>query len=124
MADHNMGWKTTSTDMKYILQLTGLILRRGGLALRPSGNPMNVYTKELKALSPSMLDVNYKSIGEYIITKYLVKERLCGLTESDYRNIECYWTTRTFKTGQTKHRGHTKESMCKNLKCPKFERCQ
>ena len=87
VTDNNMGWRTTTTDMNHILQLTGLILRRGGLLLKANDHPINVYTKDVKLLPPCILDVHYKEIGEFLITKYLVKEQLCGLTTSDYPDI-------------------------------------
>ena len=87
VTDNNMGWRKTTTDMKYVLQLTGLILRRCGLILQANDHPTNVYTKKPKLLPPCMLDVHCKDIGKFFITKYLDEEQLCGLTVSDYADI-------------------------------------
>jgi hypothetical protein len=53
------------------------------LDLNPDKTPRNVYAKSQTSLPTSILDSNGRKVGEFLIRKYLCKEKLFGCTADD-----------------------------------------
>ena len=79
----NLGWVLTEVDLTHIYPTTALILRRNGLSLEENHIPFNVYTSQPTAFPQSILDRNSYSVGEFLIKKYLVKEKLFQYKDTD-----------------------------------------
>ena len=58
-------------DNEYIIPTTLLILRREGWSLNCDPTPYNVYTKKKTSLPQSVLDKNGKSVGNFLLKKYI-----------------------------------------------------
>ncbi|CAC5420680.1 unnamed protein product [Mytilus coruscus] len=59
-----LGITLNSTDMVYILRITGLILRRGGISTIPNKNVYNMYEPKPDNLPESILDQHSKEADE------------------------------------------------------------
>ena len=78
----NVTWSVSDVDMGHIHPTAALILRRKALSIEENHIPCNVYSKEPTALPASILDSNSRSVAEYLIKKFCVKENLFGCKES------------------------------------------
>ncbi len=85
--DDLLGWEITKTDLTHIRPVVLKIMQRGGLSINTEDLPYNVYTESRHQLSSSMLDDNCGDVSTYLITKFLVHEKLCGLKSSDIPEI-------------------------------------
>ena len=81
--DDNLGWKITKIDESYIFPTAAMILRQGGLSTESSDIPYNVYSKTPKILPISILDSQSYDTGKFLLMRFLVKERMFGLTQND-----------------------------------------
>ena len=79
----SLGWGFTEVDEEHILPTVALLLRQGGLSLEESTTPYNVYSTPPVLLPASILDINSNSAGEYLLYRYLVKEKMFGVTQAD-----------------------------------------
>ena len=79
----NMGMKLTEVDESYIFPTAALIVRQGGLSTEENDTPLNVYAKSPVILPKSILDRESNDTGEYLLMRYLVKEKMYDLTQSD-----------------------------------------
>jgi hypothetical protein len=78
-----LGLKISPTDIKYILRMTSLILRRGGISTETNQTVFNVYESSPEVLPESILDDSTKDIGTYLIEKFVAQNCLFGYTKSD-----------------------------------------
>ena len=83
--EDNLGWSVTDVDLSHIYPTALLILKRCGLSLQENPVPFNVYSSTPTALPPSILDSNSSGVGEFLIKRYLVKEKLFQYKETDLR---------------------------------------
>ena len=83
--EDNLGWSVTDVDLSHIYPTVLLILKRCGMSLKENPVPFNVYASTPIALPPSVLDGNSTGVGEFLIKRYLVKEKLFQYKESDLR---------------------------------------
>ena len=81
--DDNLGWRITKVDESYIFPTAAMILRQGGLSTENSDTPYNVYSKTPIILPQSILDSQSYDTGRFLLMRFLVKERMFGLTQSD-----------------------------------------
>ena len=79
----NMGMKLTEADESYIFPTAALIVRPGGLSTEENDTPFNLYAKSPVILPKSILDRESNDTGEYLLMRYLVKEKMYNLTQSD-----------------------------------------
>ena len=77
------GLKISPTDIKYILRMTSLILRREGISTETIQMVFNVYESSPEVLPESILDDSTKDIGTYLIEKFVAQNCLIGYTKSD-----------------------------------------
>ena len=70
-------------DQEHIFPTVALILRQGGLSLDERTTPSNVYSTPPMLLPTSILDVNSDSAGEYLLYRYLVKQKMFNTTPAD-----------------------------------------
>ena len=79
----NLGWKITKVDKSYIFPTAAMILRQGGLSTESNDIPYNVYSKTPITLLVSILDSQSYDTGKFLFMRFLVKERMFGLTQKD-----------------------------------------
>ena len=79
----SLGWGFTEVDQEHIFPTVALLLRQGGLSLDESTKPYNVYSTPPTVLPALILDSNSDSAGEYLLYRYLVKEKMFGTTQAD-----------------------------------------
>ena len=78
-----LGLTISPTDIKYILRMTSLILRRGGISTETNQTVFNVYESSPEVLPESILDDSTKDIGTYLIEKFVAQNCFFGYTKSD-----------------------------------------
>ena len=78
-----LGWGITDIDQEHIFSTVALILRQGGLALDENTIPCNVYTKTPILLPSSILDDYSNSTGEYLLWRYIVREKMFNTVSDD-----------------------------------------
>ena len=83
-----LNWSFSDVDVHHIYRTASLILRRNGLSIYANDNPCNMYSLERQILSPAILDEFSKSTGEYLLTKYVIKEQLFGYTSKDLPDFQ------------------------------------
>ena len=83
--EDNLGWSVTDVDLSHIFPTALLILKRCGLSLKENPVPFNVYSSTPIALPLSVSDGNSTGVGEFLIKKYLVKEKLFQYKETYLR---------------------------------------
>ena len=81
-----LGLKISPTDIKYILRMTSLILRRGGISTETNQTVFNVHESSPEVLPESILYDSTKDIGTYLIEKFVAQNCLFGYTQSDAPN--------------------------------------
>ena len=86
--EDNLGWTVTDVDLSHIYPTASLILKRCALSLQENPVPFNVYSSTPTALPPSILDCNSSGVGEFLIKRYLVKEKLFQYNEADLRKVQ------------------------------------
>lgn len=64
-----LGLNLSPTDTTYILQITSLILRRGGISTVLNNNIYNMYEARPDLLPESILDQSSNEAGQYLIRK-------------------------------------------------------
>ena len=79
----NMAMKLTEVDETYIFPTAALIIRQGGLSTDENDIPLNVYSKSPVMLPKSILDSESNDTGEYLLMRYLIKEKMYNLSQSD-----------------------------------------
>ncbi|CAG2186631.1 unnamed protein product [Mytilus edulis] len=82
-----LGITLNSTDMVYILRITGLILRRGGISTIPNKNVYNMYEANPDNLPDSILDQHSKEAGEFLIKKYVANNNLFAFDKTDIPDL-------------------------------------
>ncbi|CAC5388681.1 unnamed protein product [Mytilus coruscus] len=78
-----LGIAMSETDIKYILRMTSLILRRDGISTEKNLTVFNVYELSPEILPESVLDETTKEVGRYLIKKFVAENNLFGYTKSD-----------------------------------------
>ncbi|VDI78878.1 Hypothetical predicted protein [Mytilus galloprovincialis] len=79
-----LGIVMSETDIKYILRMTSLILRRDGISTEKNLTVFNVYELFPEILPESVLDdETTKEVGRYLIKKFVAENNLFGYTKSD-----------------------------------------
>ena len=78
-----LGWELTEVDLNHIFPAATLILKRQGLSLDNNQVPFNVYSCTPLVLPSSILDSCSDDVGQYLLLRYLLKERLFGLEQSN-----------------------------------------
>ena len=73
--------------MTFILPLTRLILRSGGLRVNEDDTPRNIYNTTKPALSNSILDRETYSAGQFLVKKYACTQGLFQLTTEDIPSV-------------------------------------
>lgn len=68
--------------MGHIYPTAALILRKNALSLEENHLPFNVYSNKPSVL-PASLDSNSRSVAEFLIKKFCVKEHLFDYKEAD-----------------------------------------
>ena len=81
--DDSLGWILTAVDEGYIFPAVDIILRKGGLSTEENQVPFNVYAKDTICLPVAILDRCSEGTGEYLMYRFLARERLYGITEQD-----------------------------------------
>ena len=81
--DDNLGWKITKLDESYIFPTAAMILRQGGLSTESNDIPYNVYSKTPIILPVSILDSQSYDTGKFLLMRFLVTEKMFGLTQKD-----------------------------------------
>lgn len=71
----DLGWRTTSTDLKHIVPTAQLIIRKG-LDIAPCTIPYNVYGKKVTALPLEILDMHSLTVGEYLMKKFIYENNI------------------------------------------------
>ena len=84
----SLGWGFTEVDQEHIFPTVALILRQGGLSLEECNTVYNVYSTPHILLPASILDINSNSIGEYLLYRYLVREKMFGTSSADFPSFE------------------------------------
>ena len=82
-SDDSLGWTLTAVDEGYIFPAVDIILRKGGLSTDENQVPVNVYAKDTICLPAAILDRSSMGTGEYLMYRFLAREKLYGLTEKD-----------------------------------------
>ena len=83
-----LGWPLLKVDKQHIYRTTSLILRCGGLSLQEIPEPRNVYAKKGNILPVYILDKYSVSVGEFLLRRYVVREKMFGLNTADEPLIE------------------------------------
>jgi hypothetical protein len=81
--DSNLKWNFNDSDFIHILPTAELILRKGGLSCHQDSIPYNVYAKDVIVLSPSILDEECQSVGEFLLKRFVAKQGMFGTSEKD-----------------------------------------
>lgn len=81
----SIAWSLTDVDLGHIYPTAALILRKNALSLEENHLPFNVYSSKPTVLPASILDSNSRSVAEFFIKKFCVKEHLFDYKESDLR---------------------------------------
>ena len=81
--DDKLGWELTEVDLNHIFPATSLILKQQALSLEK-----NLEEYASVVLPSSILDSSSDDIGQYLILRYLQKENLFGLDQSDMTKDE------------------------------------
>ena len=79
----SVAWSLTDVDLGHIYPTTALILRKNALSLEENHLPFNVYSNKPTVLPASILDSNSRSVAEFLIKKFCVKEHLFDYKETD-----------------------------------------
>ena len=79
-------FELTEVDMNHILPTTALILRRGGLSMDSSQQPVNVYTKVPFVLPAAILDELSMDVGKYLLFRYASK--VLPRTDADVPSVD------------------------------------
>ena len=66
-----------------IYHTTALIVRKNALSLEETHLPFNVYSNKPTVLAASIVDSNRRSVAEFAIKKFCVKEHLFDYKEAD-----------------------------------------
>lgn len=118
-----LGWATTEVDINYISPTVSLVLRRDGLSTENDPTPYNVYAKKKTCLPTSILDRQSKDVGEFLIKKYVCKERLFGCSVEDLPDISTYSGDKDLLSKAQKAKGITiKRTSKTKVKAMKTER--
>ena len=86
--DDKLGWELTEVDLNHIFPATSLILKQQALSLEENLVPYNVYSSTPLVLPSSILDSSSEDVGQYLLLRYLQKENLFGLDQSDITKDE------------------------------------
>ena len=71
----------TESYVAYVILLT--TPHYGGLSTEESDTTLNVYSKSPEVLPKSILDLESNDTGEYLLMRYLVKEKMYNFSQSD-----------------------------------------
>ena len=82
-----LNFEITEKDLTFILPLTRLILRSGGLGVNEDDTPRNIYNTTKPALSKSILDKESYSAGQFLVKKYACTQGLFQLTAEDIPSV-------------------------------------
>ncbi|CAG2250909.1 unnamed protein product [Mytilus edulis] len=75
-------------DFNYIIRISSLILRQGGLSTKKDDRILNVYSHPTVVLPEAILDANTKDVGQYLIWKYISTQGLFNLSKDDCPDVE------------------------------------
>lgn len=81
----SIAWSLIDVDLGHINPKAALILRKNALSLEENHLPFNAYSSKPTVLPASVLDSNSRSVAEFLIKKFCVKEQLFDYKESDFR---------------------------------------
>ncbi|CAC5387980.1 unnamed protein product [Mytilus coruscus] len=104
-----LGITLNSTDMVYILRITGLILRRGGISTIPNKNVYNMYEPKPDKLPESILDQHSKEAGEFLIKKYVASNNLFAFDITDIADLSNITGPKTLRQQTAKTEREIKE---------------
>ena len=72
----SVAWSLTDASLGHIYSTTAFIVRKNALSLEETHLPFNVYSNKPTVLPASILDTNSRSVAEFLIKKFCVKEHL------------------------------------------------
>ncbi|KAK6181776.1 hypothetical protein SNE40_009563 [Patella caerulea] len=87
-SDDILGLTLNQTDLNYVLRVTKLVLRRGGLSVHADNIVRNVYRARETYISPSMLDKHTQEIGRFLIVKHISSLSLFGHSKDTLPEID------------------------------------
>jgi hypothetical protein len=82
-----LGLNLSPTDITYILRITSLILRRGGISTVLNNNIYNMYEARPDLLPESILDRSSNEAGQYLIRKFVSLNKLFSFDKTDAPNV-------------------------------------
>ena len=83
-----LNFEISPKDIQFILPLSRLIIRSGGLKVKKDPTPRNIYDPSKPALASAILDRESYAARKYLIKKYACMQGLFQLTHEDIPNME------------------------------------